>query len=164
MATASTRHTERLKSLGAEVVFDYKGSNVSQQIREYTGGALKSGGICEIKAEDIDTVVAALSDEGGALSMITFLGEKKFTKDVKIGLSIAYTLPGKVHPCHLRSLDADQVGNCSQSSRLSSCPHSRSTSPRPQDTTRCSRSSLRTERYSLSPCACSAAWSQSMMA
>ncbi|KZV92707.1 GroES-like protein [Exidia glandulosa HHB12029] len=95
VTTASLKHTERLKALGAEVVFDYRDPEVAKKIREYTGGKLTSGGICEIKAEDIDTPVAALSDEGGILSVINFLPAKEYPKPVKFPLSLAYHIFGK---------------------------------------------------------------------
>ncbi|KZV81298.1 GroES-like protein [Exidia glandulosa HHB12029] len=89
VTTASLKHSERLKTLGAEAVFDYRDPEVAQKIREYTGGNLTSGGICEIKAEDIDAPVAALSDEGGILSIINPLPEKPYPKPVKFPLSLA---------------------------------------------------------------------------
>lgn len=96
VTTASPKHTDRLKTLGAEAVFDYRDPHVAQQIRAYTDGKLASAGICEITPEDIDTPVAALGDEGGVLSIINHMPAKQYPKPVKLALSLAYTIFGKV--------------------------------------------------------------------
>ncbi|KZW01309.1 GroES-like protein [Exidia glandulosa HHB12029] len=96
ITTASLKHTERLKALGAEAVFDYRDPEVGQQLREHTGGILTSGGICEINDEDIDKCIAALSDEGGTLSILNYLpADRQYSKHVKFPLSLAYNIFGK---------------------------------------------------------------------
>lgn len=100
VVTASLKHAERLKSLGAEVVFDYKDPDVARKIREYTAGTLKSGGICELMGNDLNIIIAALSNEGGVLSGITPNFIKKtalenINENVNIVISLAYTTFGK---------------------------------------------------------------------
>ncbi|KZV78383.1 NAD(P)-binding protein [Exidia glandulosa HHB12029] len=99
ITTASPKHTERLKSLGASEVFDYRSSDVAKKIRQATKDRLTSAGICEISPEHLPVVVEALSDEGGVLSTISFRPPQgddiKWTKEVAFVPSMGYTLNGK---------------------------------------------------------------------
>ncbi|KZV97356.1 GroES-like protein [Exidia glandulosa HHB12029] len=99
ITTASLKHTERLKSLGASEVIDYRSPDVAQRIRDLTNNRLTSAGICEISPESLPVLVEALSDEGGVLSAITprplQKEDIKWTKEVTYATSLAYTLNGK---------------------------------------------------------------------
>lgn len=68
VATASPHNFDYLKSLGAEAVFDYKSSNVAEEIRKYTNNSLKLAWDCTGNGAAISA--GSLSTEGGKYATI----------------------------------------------------------------------------------------------
>ncbi|KAA1477014.1 GroES-like protein [Dentipellis sp. KUC8613] len=68
-ATASPKHFDLVKSLGADEVFDYHDPEVAKKIKAATGGKLKHA-VDAISENGTPAIVAAaLSDEGGVISV-----------------------------------------------------------------------------------------------
>jgi len=68
--TASPKHHQRLKELGAEQCFDYKDPDVAKKIRQASGGKIKYG--CDTISENGSTKIAAdcFGEEGGKLALL----------------------------------------------------------------------------------------------
>lgn len=99
VATASAKHTERLKALGAVDVFDYRDPEAGTKIRTVTGGALAYAGVCEAAQADVRTIVDALGPGGGTLAAAAaFLQqpEPRAEKPVHVVVVYVLTLLGKV--------------------------------------------------------------------
>jgi NADPH:quinone reductase-like Zn-dependent oxidoreductase len=90
ITTASERHHDWLKKLGADVVFDYKDSDVGHKIREYTEGKLQYALDCISEYDSPQKVSDSLSPSGGMVSVI--LPYKTIREEVKVIHSLAYTL------------------------------------------------------------------------
>ncbi|KAM0247180.1 hypothetical protein ACHAP5_004259 [Fusarium lateritium] len=75
VATASPHNFDYLKSLGAEAVFDYKSSNVAEEIRKYTNNSLKLAWDCTGNGAAISA--GSLSTEGGKYATIMPVDKKE---------------------------------------------------------------------------------------
>lgn len=96
ISTASAKNIDFVKGLGADAVFDYADPETAKKIKEFTGGKLKHAVDCFSEQTSPDQVNEALSDEGGEVSCIN--GCKSKRENVKVTVSVAYTIFGKVSP------------------------------------------------------------------
>jgi NADPH:quinone reductase-like Zn-dependent oxidoreductase len=95
IVTASTKHFDRIRSLGADVLFDYNDPEVVKKIREATGNKLKYAADCISEEYTLEKVSDALGEEGGAISCILPC-RNELRKGVTAVCSIAYNLLGVV--------------------------------------------------------------------
>ncbi|KAK7466231.1 hypothetical protein VKT23_004958 [Stygiomarasmius scandens] len=93
ITTASPKHFDRLKALGADETFDYRDPEVAQKIRAYTNGKLQHAVDCISEGSTPQLVSDSLASEGGTVSAI--LKYETVRPEVKVVFSIAYTLFGK---------------------------------------------------------------------
>ncbi|KAF5349762.1 hypothetical protein D9758_010175 [Tetrapyrgos nigripes] len=93
IATASPKHFDSLKALGAAETFDYRDPEVAQKIRTYTNGNLKHVVDCISEGSTPQLTSDSLSAEGGTVSAI--LPYETVRPEVKVVLSLAYHLFGK---------------------------------------------------------------------
>lgn len=93
-ATASPKHTERLKALGVVEVFDYRDPKAGANIHAATSGKLAYVGVCEAKEADVPNIVASMGSDTQAAA-VAFL-ESPASTDVKFATSITFTLFGEV--------------------------------------------------------------------
>jgi NADPH:quinone reductase-like Zn-dependent oxidoreductase len=70
VATASPHSFEYVKSLGAEVVFDYRDEQIVEKIRELTGGKLQHAFQAFVVTEATAKIGKAMSTEGGEVAMV----------------------------------------------------------------------------------------------
>jgi NADPH:quinone reductase-like Zn-dependent oxidoreductase len=96
IATASPKHFEALKSLGADETFDYRDPEVAKKIRTYTNGNLKHAVDCISEGTTPQLISDSLSAEGGWVSNI--LPYETVRPEIKVVPSLAYHLFEKV--CH----------------------------------------------------------------
>ena len=106
--TASPKHHERLRSLGATEVFDYKDPDVASKIKEASGGKIQYGvdcisengpSVCHRAAEHhmqsdscsgscetgtTKTAAQAFSDDGGKLATLRERGPFRSTVTLRI--------------------------------------------------------------------------------
>ncbi|KAM0221469.1 hypothetical protein ACHAQD_005381 [Fusarium lateritium] len=75
VATASPHNFDYLKSLGAEAVFDYKSTNVAEEIRKYTNNSLKLAWDCTGNGAAISA--GSFSTEGGKYATIMPVDKKE---------------------------------------------------------------------------------------
>lgn len=96
ITTASPKNHTLLKSLGADVVFDYRDPNVSSKILKYTRGGLKHSVDCISEGDTPKQVVNSFGEGGGYVAAV--LPVQSPREDVKMEFSLVYTFLGKV--CH----------------------------------------------------------------
>lgn len=96
ITTASPKHFDWVKSLGAELVFDYKDTKAGQKIRVATQGNLKHAVDCISEKTAPFQVSDALSLSGGTVSVLLPYESRK--KGVKTVYSLAYTMFSQVCP------------------------------------------------------------------
>jgi NADPH:quinone reductase-like Zn-dependent oxidoreductase len=70
ITTASPKHFDRLKKLGAHLCFNYNDPDVAKKIREATGNSLKYAADCMLETETLKLVNDCMGDEGGVISAI----------------------------------------------------------------------------------------------
>ncbi|CAD6588254.1 MAG: hypothetical protein CYPHOPRED_004324 [Cyphobasidiales sp. Tagirdzhanova-0007] len=93
--TASTKKYDMLKKLGADVVLDYKESDVSQKLRKATSDSIVYGLDTISENGSIQLVQQAFGSSGGHLVCTLFdLGEPA-RKDVKTESTLSYTCLGQ---------------------------------------------------------------------
>jgi NADPH:quinone reductase-like Zn-dependent oxidoreductase len=95
ITTASPKHFDRLKKLGADECFDYKDPEVSAKIRAATGNKLKNAADCISEESTYPLVSSALSEEGGKVSCINPSPENA-REGVTFKMSFATDMLGKV--------------------------------------------------------------------
>jgi NADPH:quinone reductase-like Zn-dependent oxidoreductase len=95
IVTASPKHFDRLKKLGADVLFDYNDPEVVNKVREATGGKLKNALDCISEEYTFQKVIDSLSDDGGVISTLSPY-QKELKKGVTVTCSFAYSLLGPV--------------------------------------------------------------------
>jgi NADPH:quinone reductase-like Zn-dependent oxidoreductase len=95
IVTASSKHFDRIKSLGADILFDYNDPEVVKNIREATGNKLKYAADCISEEYTLEKVGDALGEEGGVISCIQPC-RNELRKGVTAVLSVAYNLLGEV--------------------------------------------------------------------
>jgi NADPH:quinone reductase-like Zn-dependent oxidoreductase len=95
IVTASPKHFDRIKALGADVVFDYNDPEVVKKIREATGNKLKYAADCISEEYTLEKVSEALGEEGGVISCILPC-KNELRKGVTAVFSVAYNLLGDV--------------------------------------------------------------------
>ncbi|THV06350.1 dehydrogenase [Dendrothele bispora CBS 962.96] len=93
IATASPKHFDRLKKLGADEVFDYRDPEVAKKIRTLTNEKLKHAVDCISEGSTPQLISDSLSPEGGTISAI--LKYDTVRPEVKVVFSLAYYLFGK---------------------------------------------------------------------
>ncbi|THV06348.1 GroES-like protein [Dendrothele bispora CBS 962.96] len=93
IATASPRHFDRLKKLGADEVFDYRDPEVTKKIRASANGKLKHAVDCISEGSTPQLISDSLSPEGGTVSAI--LEYETVRPEVKVVFSLGYYLFGK---------------------------------------------------------------------
>ncbi|KAF5334849.1 hypothetical protein D9758_014284 [Tetrapyrgos nigripes] len=76
IATASPKHFDRLKALGADEVFDYRDPEVVKKIRAYTNEKLRNAVDCISEGSTVPLVAECLSAEGGTISGVLPLPEE----------------------------------------------------------------------------------------
>lgn len=97
-ATASPKHTERLKTLGAVDVFDYRDPEAGAKIHAATSGKLAYVGVCEAAQADVPNIVDALGRGGGTLALAAapLQAPPGADKPINAVFSVVFTLLGKV--------------------------------------------------------------------
>ncbi|KAF5349758.1 hypothetical protein D9758_010197 [Tetrapyrgos nigripes] len=93
IATASPKHFDRLKALGADEVFDYRDPEVSKKIRAYTNGNLEHAVDCIAEGSTPQQVADSMSAEGGTVSSL--LRNQSNRPEVKHIFSAGIELLGK---------------------------------------------------------------------
>lgn len=96
ITTASPKHFDRVKSLGADSVIDYRDPRAGQQIHVLTQGRLKHAVDCISERTTPFQVSQSLSTEGGTISIVNPYESRK--KGVNTAYSLAYALLGEVPP------------------------------------------------------------------
>ncbi|KZT64509.1 GroES-like protein [Daedalea quercina L-15889] len=91
--TASPKHFEFVKALGADEVFDYADSRTPRKIFASTSGTLRHAMDCISQDRTPNQVSTSLSKEGGTIA--TLLPYTSRTKGVKTVSILAYTIFGK---------------------------------------------------------------------
>ncbi|KAJ3772279.1 chaperonin 10-like protein [Lentinula raphanica] len=91
ITTASPKHWDRLKALGADACFDYNDPDVSEKIRAYTDNKLKYAVDCFSEKTSFQRVSDALSEEGGTISCL-FPSPYKLRAGIKLKFTLAYDL------------------------------------------------------------------------
>jgi NADPH:quinone reductase-like Zn-dependent oxidoreductase len=98
ITTASPKHFDRLRTLGADLCFDYNDPEVVTKIREVTGRKLKHAVDCMSVEKTLKLVNDCMGDEGGVIS--GFLGGPREGVNIKEGItvkaSMVYNLLGEV--------------------------------------------------------------------
>lgn len=93
--TASPAKHDLVKSLGADVVVDYKDKEVAQKLREATNDSIEYGLDCIAENGSVQLAQQAFGKNGGHLICLLFdLGELP-RKDVKTESTLAYTVLGE---------------------------------------------------------------------
>jgi NADPH:quinone reductase-like Zn-dependent oxidoreductase len=95
IVTASPKHFDRIRALGADVLFDYNDPEVVKKIREATGNKLKYAADCISEEYTLEKVSEALGEEGGVISCILPC-KNELRKGVTAVFSVAYNLLGDV--------------------------------------------------------------------
>ncbi|KIK54394.1 hypothetical protein GYMLUDRAFT_249542 [Collybiopsis luxurians FD-317 M1] len=91
VTTASPKHWDRLKALGADACFDYNDSQVSEKIRVYTDNKLMHAVDCISEKSSFQKISDALSEEGGTISCL-FPSPYKLRAGVKTKFTLTYDL------------------------------------------------------------------------
>ncbi|KZV92698.1 GroES-like protein [Exidia glandulosa HHB12029] len=95
-ATASQKHSERLKALGAVDVFDYRDPEAGKKIFAATKGSLTQIAVAETTQDDVVNIINAFGDNGGIFAACApFLQMPNSTKPVEFVPSIVMTLYGE---------------------------------------------------------------------
>lgn len=92
ITTASPKHEERLKALGASVIFDYHDKDVSLKIREFTKDKLASAADCTSTDDSAREIFAAIGSAGGIVSLVSDASVQGLRTDVVAKRSAASTL------------------------------------------------------------------------
>jgi NADPH:quinone reductase-like Zn-dependent oxidoreductase len=95
IVTASPKHFDRIRALGADVLFDYNDPEVVKKIREATGNKLKYAADCISEEYTLEKVSEALGEGGGVISCILPC-TKELRKGVTAVFSNAFNLLGEV--------------------------------------------------------------------
>jgi len=93
--TASPKKHELVKSLGADVVVDYKDPEVSKKLREATNDGIVYGLDCIAEKPSYQLAQEAFSSKGGHLICLLFDLPDQPRKDVKTEATLAYTANGQ---------------------------------------------------------------------
>jgi NADPH:quinone reductase-like Zn-dependent oxidoreductase len=105
ITTSSPKHFDRLKTLGADLCFDYSDPEVTKKIREATGNTLRYAADCMSEEETLELVNNCMGDEGGVISAILSGTSEgvNLKKGVTVKASIVYNLLGEARalPCLL---------------------------------------------------------------
>jgi len=96
--TASPKNWDRLKTLGADLVVDYKDPDVVKKLQEGTDDSIVYGLDCISEKGSIQLSQLAFSPKGGHLICILFDLGQPARSDVKTEATIAYTLLGADAP------------------------------------------------------------------
>jgi len=94
ITTASPKNFEHLKSLGADVVFDYKDANVVEKIQaaepnlSYAFDCISEGPTTKFASD-------AFGPQGGKVSLLLQHQSSDLRKDVKTQVTLAYTMFGR---------------------------------------------------------------------
>lgn len=91
ITSASPKHFDRLKALGADQVYDYNDPEVASNIRNATGNTLKYAIDCISEASTIQKVIDSLSEEGGAIASLLPYPDN-LRKGVTVKRSVVYNL------------------------------------------------------------------------
>lgn len=95
ITTASPKHFDYLKVLGADACFDYNDVEVSQKIREYTDNRLTYAIDCFSQDDSFQKISDALSEEGGTISCL-LPPPYKLRTGVRHKFTLAYDLLAEV--------------------------------------------------------------------
>ncbi|KAJ9156581.1 alcohol dehydrogenase [Pleurostoma richardsiae] len=98
IATASPRNFDYVKSLGADVVFDYNSETCAEDIKGHTQGRLKHVFDCISKNKSTEISVRAMSDDGGVYSSLLPVPEdkvKSLNDKVANKFTLAYSATGE---------------------------------------------------------------------
>ncbi|THV06338.1 dehydrogenase [Dendrothele bispora CBS 962.96] len=90
IATASTKHFDRLKALGIDELFDYHDPDVNEKIKACTNGNLHHAVDCIANETTPKLISNALSTEGGTVSVVRDV--ESVRDEVKHVFSLAYEL------------------------------------------------------------------------
>ena len=105
--TASSKHHDFLKGLGAKTAFDYHDPDVGKKIREATGGKLAHAVDCISEKDTPDQIARAIGDAGGEVSIILHYESRR--PDVQVKFVLTYFLVGKasifLFDCHCPALN-----------------------------------------------------------
>ncbi|KAL5592463.1 hypothetical protein FOBRF1_013489 [Fusarium oxysporum] len=97
VTTSSPKHFDYVKSLGADVVFDYKSDTLVEEFRKYTGGHLKHIFDC-ISTEDTARNSVSALGAGGSYSALRLLPDESvawISERAKYNMTLAYTAIGE---------------------------------------------------------------------
>ncbi|KAF2432067.1 zinc-binding oxidoreductase alcohol dehydrogenase [Tothia fuscella] len=95
ISTASPKHHDWVKSLGATEVFDYKKEGVGAEIRKYTDNKLKYSWDTISISQSAQICADALSSDSGVCKYGTILPIKSPREDVKSAGTMMYTIFGE---------------------------------------------------------------------
>jgi NADPH:quinone reductase-like Zn-dependent oxidoreductase len=98
ITTASPKHFDRLKQLGADECFDYNDPEVADKIRKATGYGLKHAVDCISQGSTLQKVNDCMGDEGGVISCILghFIKDVSFKEGVTVRSSLGFNFLGEV--------------------------------------------------------------------
>ncbi|ETN39312.1 uncharacterized protein HMPREF1541_05535 [Cyphellophora europaea CBS 101466] len=105
LATASPKNFERVKTLGADAVFDYRDPSVGKQIREATQNRLSQVFDCVSTEETAAICADAIGSSGG--KYCTLLGPKCPRSDVETTFFLGYSVSGEAYIFEGESFEAD---------------------------------------------------------
>ncbi|KAF8192402.1 dehydrogenase [Mycena galopus ATCC 62051] len=95
ISTASPRHFEFVRSLGADEVFDYADSHTAKRISEAGGGALRYAMDCISEGMTPNQVSMSLGREGGTIATLLPYQSRRQDVDVNTVLVLSYSIFGK---------------------------------------------------------------------
>jgi len=97
VATASPRNHEAVKSLGADVVFDYRDPDLLSKVKAVTGDSLRIALDCFSSPESQKFSVGAIGTEGGKVLLLTRPSPEvvDLRSDVSVQLMLLYAMFGK---------------------------------------------------------------------
>ncbi|KAH7227135.1 chaperonin 10-like protein [Fusarium redolens] len=97
LVTASPKHFDYVRDLGADAVFDYKSETLVEELRKYTGGHLKYVFDC-ISTEDTARKAVSVLGAGGSYSALRILPENVVAwigERASYNMTLAYTAIGE---------------------------------------------------------------------
>lgn len=99
VVTASSPHNfDYLKSLGADVVFDYHSPTLVEDVRKATDGKLKHIWDCHAAGDSATLCAKAMSDEGGQYAALLYGGDevvKGINPKIETAVTLYYSVFGE---------------------------------------------------------------------
>lgn len=96
VVACSPRHFARVKSLGAEVCFDYHMANIADAVRDFTQNGLRYALDCITDSASMTICYQAMSERGGRYEGLDQFPIRSHTRrDVRPGWIVAWTVSGE---------------------------------------------------------------------